>query len=290
MPKLDDSAPRRPAHKPLPRPRPAPAPEEEDDFEDTEPMKKHLVEDLLLGETPRDLRIRLLSTVDDEEIDVLKKWSCSFYQKNQPKCVGCRQPEDLVLECRDSYLEKIPLFPHLDEWQPAFDLPVIKVRAKIALAELSNIGVTCNSCYMQEKCPLMEKHSTCAIDFGTDSEDLTPTRVFDRLIEMQSERVKRQAVFEKIDGGVADGNLSVEMDRLATFVERKTNNGAPVFKMTMEGRGEEGAKTGGGILSKIFGPPPAVAALTEGVKTIDIPYAEPEFADDPKTSAYKRED
>lgn len=95
---------------------------------------------------------------------------------------------------------------------------------------------------------------SCAIDWTAPIEELTPTNIVDYLIKIQAERVNRSQIQEKIDGGVADQNLSSEMDRLTGLIQAKQNlNSVRVnFSASVEGSAD-GVKAGGGILSQLFG-------------------------------------
>ena len=99
----------------------------------------------------------------------------------------------------------------------------------------------------------------------------------DFLINVQYERVKRTSVFEKIDGGVPDANLSSEMDRLTDFINTKDAMGREKLSINLEASGPSHS-SGGGILSKIFGgggnAPAVEAKPTRALPTETAEYVE----------------
>ncbi len=225
-------------------------------------------------------RMKLVRDAEDSE--ALKKHLCPFFEKGgHPDCVTCRRTESDLDECRDYYLERIALNP-MDIWCEDFDKLLVQKRDKVDLEDVVGIGINCDSCYMSDKCPLYKRGYVCGIKWDTNRPK-TPMEFMDFLINVQYERVKRTAVFEKIDGGVPDANLSSEMDRLTDFINTKDAMGREKFSINLEASGPA-RNEGGGILSKIFGggsatpavaAKPTVALPTETAEYVEIP-AEPE--------------
>ena len=121
---------------------------------------------------------------------------------------------------------------------------------------------------MYDKCPLYKKGYACGIKWDTNKPN-TPAEFMDFLINTQYERVRRSAVFEKIDGGVPDVGLSSEIDRLHDLVASKTEMGRERFSLSVEATGAASqSNNGGGILAKLFGG--GTSALPEK-KPIEIP-------------------
>ena len=99
------------------------------------------------------------------------------------------------------------------------------------------------------------------------------------LINTQYERVKRAAVFEKIDGGVPDVGLSTEMDRLHDLVASKIEMGRERLSINVEATGAAPSAGGGGILAKLFGGGgtkelPEKASTGEFVDAIEVKESE----------------
>ena len=194
-------------------------------------------------------RMRLIR--DAETPEDLKKHLCPFFEKGEPPdCVACRRTEADLDECRDYYLERIALKP-MDIWCEDFDKFIVQKRDKMSLEDVTGVGINCDSCYMSDKCPLYKRGYVCGIEWG-NNKPKTPMEFMDFLINLQFERVKRTSIFEKIDGGVPDANLSSEMDRLTDFLNTKDAMGREKLSINLEASGPSHS-SGGGILSKIFG-------------------------------------
>lgn len=209
-------------------------------------------------------RIELVKDADSPED--LKKCLCPFFEKGGcPECISCRKTEADLDECRDYYLERIVTLP-MDIWSEEFDRVLVMERETVAIDKVVGIGVNCDSCYMYDKCPLYKKGYVCGIDWGSNK-PATPSDFMDFLINTQYERVRRSAVFEKIDGGVPDAGLSNEIDRLHDLVASKTEMGRERLSINVEATGSSLPKAAsGGILSKLFG-----AGNSEPDKPLEIP-------------------
>lgn len=193
------------------------------------------IEAVKLAETPEDLRKHL----------------CPFFEKGgYSECMTCRKTEADVEECRDYYLDRIVLIP-LDLWTEEFDKFIVKERDTIPVEEVVGIGINCDSCYMYDKCPLYKKGYACGIKWDTNK-PTTPAEFVDFMLNTQYERVRRSAVFEKIDGGVPDAGLSGELDRLHGLVAFKTDMSRERLSLSVEASGPA-LPQGGGILAKLFG-------------------------------------
>lgn len=209
------------------------------------------VEQIKLAETPEDL----------------KKCLCPFFEKGgYPDCITCRKTEADLDECRDYYLERIKLVP-MDLWKEEFDKFIVRERDQISIEEVVGIGINCDSCYMYDKCPLYKKGYACGIKWDTNRPN-TPSEFMDFLINTQYERVRRSAVFEKIDGGVPDVGLSNEIDRLHDLVASKTEMGRDRLSISVEASSSTAPSSGGGILAKLFG---GGSSELPAKKTIEIP-------------------
>lgn len=211
-------------------------------------------------------RIELIKEAG-EDYDALKKHLCPFFEKGgHPDCAACHKTEANIDECRDYYLSRIHLFP-MDVWEEKFDSFVVQAREKVAIENITGIGINCDSCYMADKCPLFKRGYACAIDWGTNKPK-NATEFMDFLINVQYERVRRASVFEKIDGGVPDANLSNEMDRLSGYIASKDSLGQDRLSINVEAKG----KSGGGILASLFGGKPAVEEhKVEDVSAEEVP-------------------
>lgn len=195
---------------------------------------------------------RTKAILEAETPEDLKKCLCPFYEKgDHPDCSTCRKTEADLDECRDYYLERIKLVP-MEIWSEDFDKFIVQERDTIDLDEVVGIGINCDSCYMYDKCPLYKKGFACGIKWD-NNKPKNPNEFMEFLINTQYERVKRAAVFEKIDGGVPDVGLSSEMDRLHDLVASKIEMGRERLSINVEATGAATPSSGGGILAKLFG-------------------------------------
>lgn len=233
------------------------------------------IEAVKLAETPEDLRKHL----------------CPFFEKGgYSECVTCRKTEADVEECRDYYLDRIALIPQ-DLWSEDFDKFLVMPRDTIPVEEVVGIGINCDSCYMYDKCPLYKKGYACGIKWDTNKPS-TPAEFVDFMLNTQYERVRRSAVFEKIDGGVPDAGLSGELDRLHGLVAFKTDMSRERLSLSVEATGSALPQSGGGILAKLFGgggttePKPEV---TEAPKPKEGEFVDYEEVTEPKTTRKRKE-
>lgn len=214
---------------------------------------------------------------DAETPEELKKHLCPFFEKGgHPDCMMCRRTEADLDECRDYYLERIALIP-LDLWNESFDKFIVQNRDLVDMEELVGIGINCDSCYMSDKCPLYKRGYVCGIKWG-EHKPKTPAEYMDFLLATQFERVKRASVFEKIDGGVPDANLSAEMDRLTDFLNIKDNMGRDRLSINVEASGAA-QQGGGGILARLFGGGSSQPAV-ESKETKALPVEEAEYIEE----------
>lgn len=229
--------------------------------------------------TTIDERIRLVKTSEGDE---LKECLCSFFEKGGcPDCRVCMKTESDLDECRDYYLERIVMRP-MDIWSEEFDVLKVMSRETVKAEDIVGIGISCDSCYMYDKCPMYKKGYACGIEWSANKPQ-TATEFMDFLIDTQFDRVKRASVFEKVDGGVPDANLSGEMDRLHGFVASKIDMGRDRLSISVEAKG--GATSGGGgILAKLFGggTPAVEAKPTEAIESKESEIKDVEYVKVPR--------
>lgn len=194
---------------------------------------------------------RIKAILSSETPEDLKKSVCPFFVKGgYSECATCRKTDADLEECRDYYLERIKIIP-LELWSEEFDKVIVQTRDKVSLEEITGLGINCDSCYMYDKCPLYKKGYICGIKWDGDRPK-NSSEFMDFLINTQYERVKRSALFEKIDGGVPDAGLSGELDRLHGLIASKNDMSRDRLSINVEATSST-SSTGGGILAKLFG-------------------------------------
>jgi hypothetical protein len=109
----------------------------------------------------------------------------------------------------------------------------------------------CDTCYIRERCPMMQPHSGCAYEIPVEIRTSTQLAALqDTLIEIQTQRVLRQNMIEQVEGGFADQKTSEEMDRLQRMIAKKHELGRDRININIEASSGSG---GPGMISRIFG-------------------------------------
>jgi hypothetical protein len=108
----------------------------------------------------------------------------------------------------------------------------------------------CNTCFVAANCPAFKENSTCA--FNLPIEVKTPEQLKamnTALLEMQAQRVAFMRFQEELNGGYADPNVSIEMDRYMKMLEslKKLDESKEFIQITAQ------RNAGQGVLSAIFG-------------------------------------
>jgi len=191
-----------------------------------------------------------------DKVEALKKVTCRFFINGEyKKCTLCAQPAETVIECAGKYDEHQQKRPSL-AWSKNLRTP--KPRVKVKTQSL-NIGLKCDSCYLNASCPSFEEDSECSIDWTPDMDIMNNESMIDYVIKIQSQRVNRANAIEQNDGGVPDVILSNEIDRLNNLINSKRNLNTSRFSMNIESSSGNATSGGGSILASIFG-----AALAGG--------------------------
>lgn len=216
--------------------------------------------------------VTYLRGLDPEDAMGAKDIVCAFYKNGRcPQCKGCRQPDELILQCKDDYLLRIESRP-MDKWAVEFD--AIEVRPKKKIAAVEEMGLQCNSCYLADSCPVFKADNLCGIDWDDEAIN-DPKAIVTKLINLQFRRVNRSAKIEEIDGGVPDQNLSVEIDRLSGLVGVLSDLNADRFSLSIKGSASTNNPQGqpnqaGGLLAQLLGKRPEQSALPASDSTLDV--------------------
>ena len=108
----------------------------------------------------------------------------------------------------------------------------------------------CNTCFVAANCPAFKENNTCA--FNLPIEVKTPEQLKamnTALLEMQAQRVAFMRFQEELNGGYADPNVSIEMDRYMKMLEslKKLDESKEFIQITAQRNASQG------VLSAIFG-------------------------------------
>lgn len=108
----------------------------------------------------------------------------------------------------------------------------------------------CDNCYLASRCPAFKEHSECGFKLPVEIRTKDQlTGVLQAMIEMQASRVLFARFAEELEGQGLDPALSSEMDRLFSLIDKfkNINDNREVLRMEVE------ARTGSGVLSRLFG-------------------------------------
>lgn len=121
---------------------------------------------------------------------------------------------------------------------------------RLAITDL-NVRV-CDGCYLKDKCPEYEPGESCVFEI--------PVRVrtkeqymalLDSVIAMSAARIFSMRMFEDVEGGYADPNLSSLIDQMARLIKLKATLEEASFTFSMKVK--QSGQAEAGILSRLFG-------------------------------------
>lgn len=189
---------------------------------------------------------------DPEDMLAVKEIVCPFYKRGKlPDCIGCAQKTEKLTECSSNYIELVRVRPAL-VYDTSLNDPILRKKIPIYDTGDIKIGLACDTCYVADKCPVYKAGHSCGIAWDTNLPK-NSDEFMDLLINVQTVRVRRAVLQEELDGGVADRNVSAEMDRLQNLVAAKADLSAERFSMHLTAKGSPDGNKGPGILSRIFG-------------------------------------
>jgi hypothetical protein len=136
------------------------------------------------------------------------------------------------------------------------DIIEAKIRTSDALTILSDdprMGTTtyCKTCPIWDKCPFYEKGASCK--FNVVGKIDTPDKMadlFQNILALQSERIMRASLVEKIRGGDLNKELSGEMALLMKMFETAKKMAENEESITISAKGKSSSQS---IVQKIFG-------------------------------------
>lgn len=114
----------------------------------------------------------------------------------------------------------------------------------------SNLLRQCNSCYLSSRCPIFRENSECGfklpVEIRTKDQLQSALRA---MLEMQVSRVLFARFAEELEGQGLDPNLSTEVERVFSLVEKfkDISDNRDMVRLEVEARGSSG------VLSRIFG-------------------------------------
>ena len=94
----------------------------------------------------------------------------------------------------------------------------VAIRAKVNPIVHKSTLMQCDKCYLGDRCPLFKVAAECSYDFTLNTNFTDTESAWEIIANAQKERMSRALLFEKVDGGVADKNVSDEIDRMANIL------------------------------------------------------------------------
>jgi adenine-specific DNA glycosylase len=122
----------------------------------------------------------------------------------------------------------------------------------------------CNTCFVRDNCPAFKEDNECAFNLPVEVKTKDQMKsLLTAIVEMQAQRVAFMRFQEELNGGYADPNVSLEIERLFKIIgnmkDLETNKEFVQITASRE--------TSNGVLSQIFGD--KAHALKELNKPID---------------------
>lgn len=114
-------------------------------------------------------------------------------------------------------------------------------------------ALQCSNCFLAERCPKYKVGANCAFDFTADTDFTDVKSALQILVNIQRERVLRGVLFEKVDGGVPDKNVTSELEVLMGMLQYLDARENPTSSVTVSGTGQ-GAGLVASLLQGIFAP------------------------------------
>jgi hypothetical protein len=108
----------------------------------------------------------------------------------------------------------------------------------------------CDTCFVAANCPAFKPQNTCAFNLPIKVETPEQLRSMNTaLLEMQAQRVAFMRFSEELNGGYADPNVSLEMDRYFKMLKsmKELDETKEFIQITAQ------KSAGQGVLTRLFG-------------------------------------
>jgi hypothetical protein len=115
----------------------------------------------------------------------------------------------------------------------------------------------CDTCAMSGRCPRFKEGEPCGYDINVRLEtNLDLQKALQNILEVEYGRVMTGALFEKLEGGVLDSNVSNEMKNLLGMIEQMRNmfSQRRTEELQITAKSEGGAGAVSRMLASVFGP------------------------------------
>lgn len=150
-------------------------------------------------------------------------------------CEECFADSNLFTDCFKILSSEVRFADDEEGGETTTALAIRKKESFLAVSGDRDDVMACDSCYAIGRCPKYVAGSLCAFNFTSAMNFRNLDDLWDYTIQLQSERVQRQALFEKIDGGSTDKNLTSEIQVLAQLLRQKDGRNRAHFNFGMSG-------------------------------------------------------
>lgn len=141
----------------------------------------------------------------------------------------------------------------------------------------------CDSCHLNGRCPRYKPAQSCGYDVNIQlNSTLDMQKALQRVLEVEYGRVMTAVLFEKMEGGVLDANLSNELSRFVMLSQSVKEIFDPREELTIKAKGGQGSIAT--MLASVFAPKGSGSTSTqraaarleegEGRTVIDMPVQE----------------
>ena len=131
------------------------------------------------------------------------------------------------------------------------NLPAVKADStEEALLRVTNVFLTCNTCYLKDACPKFNEGERCSYELPVelnDGKDIL--EMVKSVVKIQYGRIVRGKLIEESDGGVPDKVLTEEIKTLMSILKDMKELSDSSDSLTIKAKG----KASSGIIQKLFG-------------------------------------
>ena len=167
--------------------------------------------------------------------------SGSDMRKIEPRKVVQREPNEV---------SPLPVFGYeMKTIVDTVDGQDILKEVPVVQSQMSTIR-QCDTCFVAANCPAFKPQNSCAFNLPVEVKTREQLKgLLTAMVEMQGQRVAFMRFAEELNGGYADPNLSLEVDRLIKLVGsiKELESNKEFVQITAS------RQSSGGVLSAIFG-------------------------------------
>ena len=180
--------------------------------------------------TNRELKEYFIKEESNKEKELLHKhWEITLGKENDCSC-DCAS---CITICND-YLSCFNLLKIKAEENVGIESEIVRPKN---LDSVADVKMVCDGCYLADRCKHYKLHQTCVFDFGANIDFAKDQqKAYNMLINAQKERVMRILMFEKVDGGMVDKNVTNELQVLTNLLASMQNANSDSFNININAK------------------------------------------------------